>query len=188
MNPSNPSREKVIWAALVPQMVLLIISILWIYSFPKDNVIVFFQFKIKFLLIGLLTGLIIALLGYGFYRFAQKTKTFHAAIELFEEHLAPVFKNLRFIDLILLSTASGFCEEIFFRGLLLPKIGIILSSLAFGLLHLPGRRFWIYALWASLSGALFGFLFLTFNSLWIPITAHATNNIIGMMLLKRLEK
>ena len=85
-------------------------------------------------------------------------------------------------------SASGFCEEIFFRGLLLPKIGIILSSLAFGLLHLPGRRFWIYALWASLSGALFGFLFLTFNSLWIPITAHATNNIIGMMLLKRLEK
>ena len=83
---------------------------------------------------------------------------------------------------------SGFNEEIFFRGLLFPRIGLILSSVAFGLLHFPGKKYWIYAVWATCSAALFAYLFFLSNSLWLPITAHATNNLIGMVLLTRMAK
>lgn len=184
---TNYSREKVIWMAIIPQMILLAISIVWIYFVPKDNVSIYLKFKYQPFLEGVLTGIGLAITGYGFYNFAKKTKNLQATVELFENVLYPAFKNLKAMDIFLLSLISGFCEEIFFRGLIQMRCGIILASIAFGMLHLPGYKYWIYALWAILSGALFGWLFILSGSLWLPITAHAVNNIIGMFLLTRLK-
>ena len=188
MDSNQHSREKILWMAIIPQFVLLLISIGWIYNLPRDNVLVFLKFDPKALFEGLLTGVGLATAGYGFYRLSKKTKSLCDIAELFEKILAPTFTNLKIIDVVFLSLTAGFCEEIFFRGLLLPKIGIIFSSVAFGLLHMPGKKYWIYTVWATLSGALFGWLFLLSKSLWLPITAHAVNNIIGMVLLTRMKK
>lgn len=184
----NHSREKVLWMAVIPQASLLVISILWIFLIPKHNVFPYLKFSWQPFLGGIAIGIGLAISGYGFYNFTKKTKKFYETVELFEQVLAPAFRNLKLPDIIALSVVSGFCEEIFFRGLMLPAFGIIISSIAFGLLHLPGFKFWIYALWASLSGALFGVLFILTSSLWFPITAHAVNNIIGMILLTRMKE
>lgn len=180
-------REKVIWMALIPQSALLLLSILWINISPKDNVFKYFKFSFKVLGEGVLTGIVLAMLGYGFYRLAKKIKSLHSTVELFEQVLAPTFKSIKIFDIVSLSLISGFCEEVFFRGLLLPEHGIIISSLAFGVLHLPGFKYWVYAVWATLSGMLMGWLFLMSGSLWLPIVAHSVNNIIGFFMLKRLK-
>ena len=187
-SPETYTREKIIWMVTVPQLAILLISILWIYFTPHDNVAKYFHFGFRPVLFGVLTGILLSGFGYGFYWFSKKTKMFYETVELFEVLMAPAFKNLKPPDMVLLSLVSGFCEEIFFRGLLLPRFGIIISSTAFGLLHLPGFKFWIYMLWATLSGALFGVLFLITKSLWLPICAHAVNNMIGMFLLTRLKR
>lgn len=185
---SDFSREKTLWAAIIPQLILLAISIFWIYVSPKDNILKYLAFSYKIILFGVLVGILLAISGYIFYLWAEKSKKFNEIVDLFQNILSPIFKNLKLIDLALLSLVAGFCEEIFFRGLLLPKLGLIVSSVAFGLLHLPGFKYWLYVLWATLSGALFGWLFLLTNSLWLPITAHATNNLIGMIMLKKLKR
>lgn len=182
------TRGYILKRAFIPQSILLLISILWILIFPKDNVLKYLEFNLSYIFYGAIIGLILAFLGYGFYYTCKKTKKFIPAIELFENILAPVFKILKTQDALLLSCVSGFCEEVFFRGLLFPKVGIIISSIAFGILHLPSPRYWIYALWASLSGALFAYLLLESNSLWIPITAHVINNFTGMILLHKIGK
>ena len=180
------TREKTVWMIVTPQIAMLLISILWIFFFPKDNVSKYFNFSFQVMFEGFLVGVGLALAGYGFYFFAKKTKKFYEAVELFEQVLSPTFKNLKLIDLLLLSFISGFNEEIFFRGLLFPRIGLILSSVAFGLLHFPGKKYWIYAVWATCSAALFAYLFFLTNSLWLPVIAHGTNNLIGMILLMRM--
>lgn len=184
---TNLKREKVIWAALIPQAALLIISIVWILFSPQDNVSKYLEFKFFPLIIGVFVGIGLALCGYGFYAFSKKIKSLSNTVELFEQVLAPVFKDLKTFDFISMSIISGFCEEIFFRGLLFPRLGIVLSSIAFGLLHMPGSKYWIYATWATLSGALFAYLFLLSGSLWLPIAAHITNNVIGMFMLRKLK-
>lgn len=186
MSRSELPRLKVMQMVLFPQLIMFLISATWIFFFPKDNVIKYFNFSLPILLQGLLTGLGLALAGYGFYRFAKKTKKFYEAVELFEYVLSPTFKNLIFIDIVILSLVAGFNEEIFFRGLLFPKVGLILSSIAFGVLHFPGKKYWIYAVWATSSAALFAYLFLLSNSLLVPIIGHVVNNLIGMVLLTRM--
>ena len=73
-NKTKSQREKLIWAALIPQSVLLLLSIIWINMSPEDNVLKYFHFNFKILAGGILTGLGLAIAGYGFYRFAKKTK------------------------------------------------------------------------------------------------------------------
>ena len=194
-NNQNNIRLKIIGSLLIPQLIILGISILWIFIFPKDTIINYFKFNFLILFEGILTGIGLAISGYGFYKLAKKyshkIKAFSELTYFFEEMLSLFIKNLKFPEIFLVSFTSGFCEEVLFRGLLVPKFGIILSSLGFGALHIPSgkdkRKIWIYAIWATLSGALLAWLFVLSGSLWLSISAHVTNNLIGMILLKRLK-
>lgn len=178
-----------LWTVIIPQMILLTISTLWIYFDSKNHVLQYLKkFNIKIFVLAIITGIILAALGYGFYKWMKKAKKFQAIVELFEDVLSPAFNNLKPRDIVILSMVSGFSEEIFFRGLLFTHFGIIISSLAFGILHMPGFKFWIYAVWAALSGALFCFFLSISGSLWLPVIAHIINNMIGMFILQKIKK
>ena len=188
------TRDSAIWMLLLPQSFILVISMIWILISPKDNIIKFLSFNPILFVYGVGIAIVLAFSGYGFYRFAkkfkEKNKMFENLVFFFEEALSPIIKLLKPADILLVSMVSGFCEEVFFRGLLAVKIGIIPSSLAFGLLHVPtGKegKVWIYAIWATASGAFLAWLFLYYGNLWITIVAHVVNNIIGMMLLQRIK-
>ena len=188
-NSLHSNREKMLWTVIIPQMILLTISTLWIYFDSKNHVLHYLKkFNIKIFILAIITGVILAALGYGFYKWMKKAKKFQAIVELFENVLSPAFNNLKPRDIVILSMVSGFSEEIFLRGLLFTHFGIIVSSLAFGILHMPGFKFWIYAVWAALSGALFCVFLSISGSLWLPVIAHIINNMIGMFILQKVKK
>ncbi len=193
-NQASFTRENAIWMLIVPQIIILVISTVWILIFPNDNILKFLTVKPILILYGLGIAFLLAFSGFGFYKFAkvfqEKNKMFANLVFYFENALSPVIKLLNPLDIFLVSSISGFCEEVFFRGLLTIKCGIIVSSLIFGFLHIPSGKdgkVWIYAIWATLSGAFLAYLFLYFNNLWITIVAHIVNNIIGMFLLQSLK-
>jgi membrane protease YdiL (CAAX protease family) len=96
--------------------------------------------------------------------------------------LLPFAATLGPRDVVLVALLSGFTEELFFRGVLLPEIGILLSSLCFGALHALCTT---YLLWATAIGAGFSALALVGDSLVPPIVAHATYNLGALLILQR---
>lgn len=105
------------------------------------------------------------------------------------DELAPgLIDGVKLRGLIATALFSGVGEEAFFRGALQPEVGIVWASLIFGLMHLgPGWRFLPWALWASLAGFVFGWLYLATGGLLAPMVAHALHN--GVMLsLWKLER
>jgi len=76
---------------------------------------------------------------------------------------------------------SGGSEEFFFRGVLMPEIGLGASSVVFGLLHAVN---WIYVAWAALIGAGLGLLATHGGSLVAPAVAHATFNLGALLVLR----
>lgn len=87
--------------------------------------------------------------------------------------------------IVVLGIASAASEELFFRGLLATTFGLVLSSLAFGLLHqMRGRVRWVWAGWATVMGLLFGALFLATGSLLGPLLAHAAINIANLRFIR----
>lgn len=85
-------------------------------------------------------------------------------------------------DVVVVALLSGFTEELFFRGVLLPEIGIVLSSLCFGALHALCTTYFV---WATMIGAGFSALALANGSLVTPILAHATYNLGALLILQR---
>ena len=83
-----------------------------------------------------------------------------------------------------LALASGFGEEMLFRGALQPRVGWIAASLIFGLLHfIPRRAFLPWAGFAVAAGLLFGWLYIWTGNLLAPILAHVLVNAVNLPLL-----
>lgn len=104
-------------------------------------------------------------------------------------YLQLVLKPLVWPDLIWLGLLPGLSEELLFRGVMLPALGLnwtalILSSALFGILHLSGADQWPYALWACLVGLLLGYSALATQNLLVPIIAHILTNFISSCLWK----
>jgi uncharacterized protein len=104
-------------------------------------------------------------------------------------YLNLVLKPLLWPDLIWLGLLPGLSEELLFRGVMLPALGLdtsalILSSLCFGILHMSGWEQWPYAIWATVVGLLLGFCALSTGNLLVPIVAHIVTNLVSSLLWK----
>ena len=99
--------------------------------------------------------------------------------------LRPAVRGVAGGPLALMALASGVAEEVFFRGLLTPLLGVVLSSLAFGLVHQTrGRARWTWAVWAGVMGLLFALVFELTGSLLGPVVAHVLINGANLRFLR----
>jgi membrane protease YdiL (CAAX protease family) len=131
--------------------------------------------------LGIVAG---ALIGLGFVfasRFA--THRFEWARALHRDMRA-LLGPLPGTEIIVLALASALGEEIFFRGALLPAIGLWGSSAIFALLHIgPKPRFLPWTLSSLVAGLVFGQLFLWAGDLSGPVVAHFTVNALNLRYL-----
>lgn len=100
--------------------------------------------------------------------------------------LGEAIGDLRPAECTLLALASGFAEEMVFRGALQPEVGLVWASLLFGLAHLVPR--WPLVLWTAFAvavGLVLGLAYEWTGSLWVPIVAHVVVNGLNLPLLSR---
>lgn len=106
--------------------------------------------------------------------------------ELADEVAPALLRGTGVGGLILISVLSGVGEEVLFRGALLPLLGLVVSSVLFGLLHIgPDRRYLLWTAWAMVVGLLFGLLYEWTGGLIAPVVAHATHNAVTLLLWRR---
>jgi membrane protease YdiL (CAAX protease family) len=90
------------------------------------------------------------------------------------------------VDVLIVSCAAGFSEELFFRGTLQPMWGPWLAALAFALAHVGGNVFSLaklgFAVYVFLMGMIFGLVYGR-AGLVAAITTHATCNVAFLMVL-----
>lgn len=132
------------------------------------------------LALGVTTACATTLLGVVSYRLAP-------ALRKLAEELGPrLVDGARRGDLVLVSVFSGVGEEALFRGALQPLLGIWVTSLLFGALHVgPDRRYLLWTAWAIGAGLLFGLLYEWTGGLLAPMVAHVLHNALTLLLWKR---
>lgn len=103
--------------------------------------------------------------------------------------MANVLKGLSCMHVGCLALASGIGEEMLFRGWLLNETGLWISSLLFGLMHIPPNRdWWSWPVFAGVVGCLLGLLYVESQSLIYPILAHAGINYVNICLILRMAR
>lgn len=187
MNQSEPpefeplTRTQVLVAMAVTATILLVVAKVW-QSLGAVRLLSL-EFTLSAILWGLgLAGVIVAASAivhrfWGAYR--------HSA----NYYLELVVKPLIWPDLIWLGLLPGLSEELLFRGVMLPALGLnvtaaILSSLVFGLLHLSGTHQWPYMIWATIVGGILAFSAIATGNLLVPIVAHVITNFVSGCLWK----
>ena len=102
--------------------------------------------------------------------------------------LRPFAQGLDRTGIIVLALLSAAGEELLFRGLLQPWMGLVPQAVLFGLVHqMPGPSRWIWVSWALGVGLVLGALFELTGSLLGPIAAHALVNGLNLNFLKHHE-
>jgi hypothetical protein len=92
---------------------------------------------------------------------------------LYRTILRPLFADVRLSDVAVISIAAGIGEELFFRGVLQPEIGLVAASIVFGLVHMGGRGTFAFACWVAVMGLALGMLANVSEGLVAPIVAHS---------------
>jgi len=102
--------------------------------------------------------------------------------------LRPFARVLSTGQIVLLSVFSSLGEELFFRSLLTPVLGVILSGVLFGLVHqVRGPSRWWWAGWAAIVGVLLGAIYAVTGSLVGPLVCHALVNGRNLLFLRDFE-
>ena len=175
------SRIQILIAMAVTSILLLGVARLWLY---------FGDFQLRPLTgtvvdvgLGIAIGLGLTGLSAIVYEFWP---TYRQSANLY---LAMVLTPLALPDTIWLGILPGLSEELLFRGVMLPALGldplgIALSSLCFGVLHMSNIQQWPYAVWATLVGAILAVTMVETGNLLIPIVAHMTTNFVSGLTWK----
>jgi hypothetical protein len=99
--------------------------------------------------------------------------------------LRPVARDLGVGQILVVAGFSSLGEELLFRGLLVPTVGVWLAAALFGLAHqIKGPSRWVWAGWATGVGLLLGAIFALTGSLVGPLLAHAIVNAVNLTYLR----
>ena len=91
-------------------------------------------------------------------------------------------------EIFLLAAASSVGEELFFRGALLPAVGLVPSSALFAAMHLRAqRRFLPWTLMSFIMGLAMGLMYMKLGDLGAPIVAHFTINLLNLNYIAKTE-
>src|SRR5690606_27765149 len=86
---------------------------------------------------------------------------------------------------IVLAGLSAIGEELLFRGLLQPAVGLLPQALLFGIVHqMRGPSRWVWVTWATVVGLGLGIIFQLTGAIVGPIVAHAIVNGLNLSYLK----
>jgi len=182
-------RAQVLILVVVMEAALLLAATIWCYFAKIELKPLLSVSDPSIFLVGIGVGVLMALFSLFLSNMAKrfsKQLPFLASFEEFiQSTLQPIFAGVNPLDILLIALASGFCEEVFFRGVLQSQFGIVIASFVFGLFHFTGhKKHLFYVVWAGLAGALLGGMMIMFNSLWVPICAHVINNFVSITMVR----
>ncbi len=186
VNPNNPeleplSRTQILVFMGITAIFLLAIAKIW-QKLGKVPLLAV-QFTTQALLLSLALAVSITLCSGIIYRL------WPAYQRSADYYLELVIKPLMWTDIIWLGLLPGLSEELLFRGVMLPALGlnlaaVFISSVLFGVLHLSGNGQWPYVVWATIIGFALGYCALVTGNLVVPVVAHIITNLVSGSLWK----
>jgi membrane protease YdiL (CAAX protease family) len=176
---------RIVALALRFYAVLLFLALAWIYLQGRLNWNLFFPSTPQEFTLGVLFGIGIALFIIVLSLFSSRNFGWG---QLLEKEFRKVLVPLAPREIVLLAGVSGFVEEFFFRGTLQPVIGIVFTSILFGVVHfVPKKVFIPWSLYATFAGFVLGSLYEITKGLVPSIIAHVLVNLVLIFSLNRQQ-
>lgn len=170
---------------LVPELGLGFLGLLWAALSRSDGLTPrSYAASPTVILAAIGLTVVFAAFNFGLFFAGRRVAFTRGVYEFLEGAIFPLVRQASFGELLLGAAMAGFSEELFFRGLLQPQIGLPAASLVFGLLHGPSRSLWPLAVWAAGAGALLGLVYSATESLLLPTLVHALYDAAALLYVR----
>jgi len=172
-------------------LVAVAIALGWLLKSPP---LVTFRFDPYAAALGIVAT--VPLLGLFWLCVRCPLRPFVKITKILDEAIVPLFRECRFVELAILATLAGLGEEMLFRGVVQTVaseqigglhgmwLGLVVSALLFGLLHLITPT---YALLATLIGLYLGWLWLACGNLLAPVVTHGVYDFVALVYLVKVR-
>jgi membrane protease YdiL (CAAX protease family) len=178
------SKYKILKLALLFEGLLALVYV--IYQINLGNSLVPRSPTLKELIFGLLLSQLLFILNSVLVRvgFKNDWKLFK---DFIHNMIFPIASKIDLNSALLISLAAGIGEELFFRGFLQEKFGIIFASVVFGLVHFifEIRKYFPIVILYILIGFIFGITYELFGSLWVPVIFHCFYDFTALLYFKK---
>lgn len=134
--------------------------------------------------VGSAGAVALAIFNLTMLRHGARLPIFRSVDEMYRDVLRPLFARIGWREVVLISMAAGIGEELLFRGVLQPLLGIVPASLLFGLAHFGGAATIGFAVWAAAVGGFLGWLASLGGGLLAPIVAHAGYDALALAYIR----
>lgn len=134
---------------------------------------------------GVLGALVLAAVNFILLTRASSNWLVDGVRAVYHEVLVPLFSRFDTPSILLIGVMAGVGEEWLFRGVLLPTIGWVVSSIVFGVAHIGSRSMIAFGVWASGMGFVLGGLALLTGGLTAPVVAHGVYDMLALAYLRR---
>jgi hypothetical protein len=167
---------------LVPELVLGTVGLVWAVFGAEP----WPQYRLSGGVLLVASGFTAAFTVFNFgLFFAGRRYRFAPAVYAFlEEDIFPIVRRASLAELVLGASMAGLAEELFFRGVLQPRIGLVAASLVFGILHGPSRGLLPLAAWAAVAGCFLGLLHDATGNLALPTLVHALYDLVALLYVR----
>jgi membrane protease YdiL (CAAX protease family) len=166
---------------ILGELVLLVVGLLWKFlgSLPVP-----IELSLDGLRWGLWLTLGLALINFSLYSLARHVRYGRNVRSFLEENIFPMVREATPWELLAAAALAGAAEELLFRGLLQPRIGLVAASALFGYLHGPSRGLVSLALWAGGVGAILGLIFRATGNLFVPALVHGLYDALALFYIR----
>jgi len=153
----------------------------------KDGVIIAFPVLGEHFLTKVLKdGVLAVLLGLGVVGISYVLTRRVNVFEELSQTLAQLMGRLDLQDIVFLAFFSSIGEEFLFRGIVQHHAGLVLTSVAFGLLHTaPGKQGYVWSIFALVMGFVLGQQYIWTQNILAPICTHFVINACNLYLIQR---
>jgi len=141
------------------------------------------------ILIAVAAALCLFILNLAFVYISYKYRVL-TSVKFIEGIIEPLSRALSIKGALIVSILAGVGEELFFRGVLLPYTGVIISSILFSLAHFlveTKKYLFLASVYAGI-GILFGILLELTNTLWVPIIFHILYDFLAILFFRSTLK
>jgi membrane protease YdiL (CAAX protease family) len=135
--------------------------------------------------IGVVGAAVLAVLNFVLITHAPANWLVDGVRAVYHELLIPLFGRLGPASIVAIGALAGLGEELLFRGVMQPMVGIVAASVAFGLVHVGGRRMVAFGIWAAAMGLVLGWLLQISGGLTAPIVAHGLYDVLALFYIRR---
>ena len=167
--------------ALIGEGFLVFVAFTWSWWRGADFV---FGGTAKGVIYGLLTAAVLAVANFYLLVRAPGLPGVPSIRRLYAEVMQPMFGNLSVTEIIVISAVGGIGEELLFRGVLQPELGLFPASVIFGLAHMGGGGTLAFGCWVMVMGGMLGILAIASEGGFAPIIAHAVYDAAAMSYIR----